>query len=158
MPTLDATAKVIYLALFLKVRQGKFPTYAEIGEVACVSRRAIDYQIKALERVGLVQVHRAGLGKPNQYILKHLPDKQGVGTKKIRTPRQPFRKASIPRDIRWQVWFRDNFSCRNCASSIDLAVDHIIPESKGGLTELANLQTLCRSCNRAKGANEWTNS
>jgi 5-methylcytosine-specific restriction endonuclease McrA len=30
--------------------------------------------------------------------------------------------------------------------------DHIIPRSRGGKTELKNLQLLCRECNRKKGA------
>ncbi len=29
--------------------------------------------------------------------------------------------------------------------------DHIVPLSKGGRTELSNLQILCRKCNRSKG-------
>lgn len=33
-----------------------------------------------------------------------------------------------------------------------LEVDHIVPVSKGGLSEPENLQTLCWRCNRAKGA------
>ncbi|MBR5502670.1 MAG: HNH endonuclease, partial [Oscillospiraceae bacterium] len=31
-----------------------------------------------------------------------------------------------------------------------LEIDHIIPVSKGGVTEEGNLQTLCWKCNRAK--------
>ena len=31
-----------------------------------------------------------------------------------------------------------------------LEIDHIIPVSKGGLTEESNLQTLCWKCNRSK--------
>jgi 5-methylcytosine-specific restriction endonuclease McrA len=32
-----------------------------------------------------------------------------------------------------------------------LEADHIIPLSRGGETELSNLQTLCKVCNRRKG-------
>ena len=35
---------------------------------------------------------------------------------------------------------------------VDLCADHIVPESKGGITALENLQTRCRSCNSKKGA------
>jgi hypothetical protein len=62
------------------------------------------------------------------------------------------RKMPIPTVLRWEVWVRDNFTCKHCGSRRDLSVDHIIAESKGGPMELSNLQTLCRSCNSRKGA------
>jgi hypothetical protein len=34
----------------------------------------------------------------------------------------------------------------------NLEADHIIPVSKGGETIMTNLQTLCKKCNRKKGA------
>ena len=37
---------------------------------------------------------------------------------------------------------------------IPMEFDHIIPLSKGGKTELKNLQLLCRKCNRNKGAKD----
>ncbi len=65
-------------------------------------------------------------------------------------------KAIIPPDLRWRVWERDDFTCRRCGTRRHLAVDHIIPESKGGTLEIDNLQTLCRPCNSSKGArDEW---
>jgi 5-methylcytosine-specific restriction protein A len=62
------------------------------------------------------------------------------------------RKKPIPKDLRWEVWERDNFTCQHCGVRRHLAVDHIIPESRGGTLDLDNLQTLCVSCNGRKGA------
>lgn len=51
---------------------------------------------------------------------------------------------------------RDNYTCCQCGNStyaepnLLLEIDHIIPVSKGGLTEESNLQTLCWKCNRSK--------
>jgi hypothetical protein len=58
--------------------------------------------------------------------------------------------------LRFQVLKRDNFSCVKCGASpakdqyIVLNIDHIKPWSKGGLTEISNLQTLCQDCNLGK--------
>jgi len=58
--------------------------------------------------------------------------------------------------LRYQVLKRDHFSCRQCGASpaksveVELHVDHITPWSKGGLTTLENLRTLCQSCNLGK--------
>lgn len=62
------------------------------------------------------------------------------------------KKTVIPTELRWEVWRRDNFTCKHCGSRHDLTVDHIIAESKGGPTTIENLQTLCRPCNSRKGA------
>ena len=51
---------------------------------------------------------------------------------------------------------RDNYTCCFCGNStyaepnLLLEIDHIIPVSKGGLTEESNLKTLCWKCNRSK--------
>jgi 5-methylcytosine-specific restriction endonuclease McrA len=62
------------------------------------------------------------------------------------------RKRQIPNRLRKEVFERDAYRCRQCEGWVDLAVDHIIPESRGGPTGLDNLQTLCRTCNSSKGA------
>jgi hypothetical protein len=69
-------------------------------------------------------------------------------------------KRKTPRDInlrlRFTVLQRDKFSCCICGASpakdpsVTLHVDHIIPWSKGGETEIDNLQTLCSKCNLGK--------
>jgi len=60
-------------------------------------------------------------------------------------------KKTISAGLRMQVFERDDFTCRQCGARTKLTADHVIPESKGGLTVLDNLQTLCRPCNAAKG-------
>lgn len=65
-----------------------------------------------------------------------------------------------PRQINWRlratVLIKDNCICRMCGtspakdSSVVLHVDHVKPWSKGGETELGNLQTLCSVCNIGK--------
>lgn len=57
---------------------------------------------------------------------------------------------------RFRVLKRDNFSCVKCGASpakdqkVILNIDHIEPWSKGGITEISNLQTLCQNCNLGK--------
>ncbi|MEU6558827.1 HNH endonuclease [Nocardia nova] len=58
---------------------------------------------------------------------------------------------SIPPDIKAQVWHRDGGRCVECGAAHYLEFDHIIPLSRGGATSAANLQILCRGCNRDKG-------
>lgn len=61
-----------------------------------------------------------------------------------------YKKTRIPVSLRWAVWERDNFTCQICGKRRYLTIDHIVPESQGGKTEKANLQTLCKSCNSKK--------
>jgi len=69
-------------------------------------------------------------------------------------------KRTIPLKLRLKVLQRDNFKCVYCGASpatnpnIQLHIDHNIPFSKGGKTELGNLQTLCQNCNWGKGDDE----
>lgn len=65
---------------------------------------------------------------------------------------QKNKKAVIPPGLRSKVYERDAYQCQNCGIREKLTIDHIHPESKGGATELQNLQTLCMPCNLRKGA------
>lgn len=62
-----------------------------------------------------------------------------------------YRKKKISHRLQKAVFERDAYRCLNCETHLDLSVDHIIPESKGGTLDMDNLQTLCRSCNCKKG-------
>jgi len=65
--------------------------------------------------------------------------------------RQPRRKP-IKQKIKDQVWNRDGGRCVNCGSNKNIEFDHIVPWSKGGADTYRNLQILCETCNRSKGA------
>lgn len=60
------------------------------------------------------------------------------------------RRPTIPRDVVDAVWIRDKGRCVYCGSTENLQLDHIIPFSKGGATNVENLQLLCQKCNIKK--------
>ena len=60
-----------------------------------------------------------------------------------------------------EKWFRNNkpilgrYRCVHCGGwfkKADIDIDHIIPQKYGGTDALANLQPLCKHCNRSKQA------
>lgn len=62
-------------------------------------------------------------------------------------------RSKISLKIRYEVLKRDGFKCKYCgakAGDIELQIDHIIPVSKGGKSDIDNLQTLCIKCNLGK--------
>jgi hypothetical protein len=61
-------------------------------------------------------------------------------------------RAPIPQRIQMFVWQRDRGRCVTCGSAERLEYDHIIPLAKGGSNTERNVQLLCESCNRLKGA------
>lgn len=65
-------------------------------------------------------------------------------------PNRPF-----SRDQRVVIWRRDQGVCQSCKKEVkfeNMHADHIIPHAKGGVTTIANGQTLCSTCNTKKGA------
>ena len=65
------------------------------------------------------------------------------------------KRSPINTTLRHEVFKKDGYRCVECGALEMLEVDHIIPVSQGGSDELDNLQTLCRTCNRAKGSRAW---
>jgi len=63
------------------------------------------------------------------------------------SPREP-----IPENVRLFVWQRDQGRCVKCGLRERLEFDHIIPVASGGSSTERNVQLLCESSNRSKGA------
>lgn len=67
-------------------------------------------------------------------------------------------RALMTSHLRNFIKERDQHTCLQCGVSVAaephllLEVDHIVPVSRGGLSVVENLQTLCWRCNRVKGA------
>lgn len=61
-----------------------------------------------------------------------------------------YRGVNIQPRLRALVFARDGNRCLRCEATDDLTVDHIFPQNMGGTHALANLRTLCRSCNSAR--------
>lgn len=62
-------------------------------------------------------------------------------------------RHEIPRKIKNEVYQRDSFTCQYCGvqpPTAQLTIDHLIPLSQGGLDEIFNYVTACKSCNQRK--------
>lgn len=76
-----------------------------------------------------------------------------------------YKKKKIPKALREQVWLKkvgkkfetkcSTTWCRNKINVFDFQCGHDIPESKGGTTDIANLEPICSRCNLSMG-NEFT--
>lgn len=89
-------------------------------------------------------------GKDVDEIVKFITNKENVDIQKIK-------RGSINVKLRFNVFKRDGYKCvicgRNAENGVILEIDHIKPFSKGGTSDISNLQTLCMDCNRGKSNN-----
>ena len=58
---------------------------------------------------------------------------------------------SNPNFTRFNVFLRDKFACQYCGDKKDLTFDHLLPKSRGGVTDWENVVTACSTCNVQKG-------
>ena len=89
--------------------------------------------------------------------------------KKIRSPSFEMNLPSVialksfikpsenPNFTRFNVFLRDKFTCQYCGDRKDLTFDHLLPKSKGGLTDWENVVTACSTCNVQKGGKLYKN-
>jgi hypothetical protein len=61
----------------------------------------------------------------------------------------------VSKRLRYEILRRDNHTCRYCGQSapdVSLTIDHVTPETLGGLSVPENLVTACRDCNAGKSS------
>jgi 5-methylcytosine-specific restriction endonuclease McrA len=70
----------------------------------------------------------------------------------LRFVRLRTKHESVP-FTRANIYARDNHSCAYCgAYDVELTLDHVVPESRGGKKSWDNIVAACRECNKTKGA------
>lgn len=76
------------------------------------------------------------------------------GQREIHRQTAQYQRGLMTDSLRYDVMKRDKFMCVICGATAQdgakLHVDHILPVSKGGKTEINNLRTLCDHCNFGK--------
>ncbi len=71
-----------------------------------------------------------------------------------RRKREKGRRSYVPAQTERALRQRDHGACVRCGSTVGLTIDHLVPVSYGGTSELSNLQLLCKSCNGKKGVED----
>lgn len=74
--------------------------------------------------------------------------------REIKTPEKVVHRQKIGKQLRFEVFKRDGFTCQYCgakAPDVVLNVDHVNPVAAGGTNDITNLVTSCVSCNLGKG-------
>lgn len=89
------------------------------------------------------------------FLINRLNNKNGTyfNDKEIWDSVSIVERGKVSNRMRFSIYERDGYRCRNCGISekyAKLEIDHIIPIAKGGKTEYNNLQTLCHKCNVEK--------
>ena len=114
-----------------------------------------DGQLVSLAVTDLSYVQRAQLKMACEQRLQEFIQKRNLGLWDYRL----LELDPVPDDLRYQALKASGGRCALCGTAKDeqpLDVDHIIPRSRGGKHELANLQVLCAKCNRTKGNKDIT--
>ncbi len=96
-----------------------------------------------LERVNLVEIYDKVVHSPSLDI--HVPSV--VALKRYVT------FNGRPAFTRYNIYLRDGFCCQYCGdrfSTRELTFDHVMPRSRGGLTEWSNVVAACSPCNLRK--------
>ena len=75
-------------------------------------------------------------------------DLDGMYDSVIEKPKR--RSRRVKNDVQAEAMRRAGGRCVECGSESELQYDHIIPFSKGGGSQIENIQVLCQDCNLRK--------
>lgn len=107
--------------------------------------------------------HRCACGKPESNLKRFLArggraylPKRRQSAPQWAAPPQVKRRERGKLHRHRREWYRQLVAdygerCANCGVEENLALDHVIPVAKGGLSQFDNIQLLCAECNRLKG-------
>jgi 5-methylcytosine-specific restriction endonuclease McrA len=131
------------------IRLGRQPTYADMNSP--------DSKVSAKTYENRFGSWRAALAA---FVVSTSiePERNAVsaGTENPKSVDRGARSRHINQRLRMKVFDRDHYSCVACGRSpakdlnVELHIDHKVPWSKGGESNLQNLQTLCSVCNIGK--------
>lgn len=148
LPVLFNRADTVYRTL-KELSQKNLIEYVPIGESdeLSIGHAVTDFWFECMEYPEFLEVMQSFSDD-----MQHSPDgyTQPASNRKV--------KQSISNRIKKAVFERDKYRCQACDTHLNLSVDHIVPESKGGESVMSNFQTLCLNCNRSKGVktmSEW---
>jgi hypothetical protein len=134
------------------------PTRPLVNEAGLTEEEIENFVIKEIRETGVYYQNWAFpicFLNELEYMIKVLkiivePEYVTFGTTEDES--EDIRDRSIPTLVKMYVWQRDGGKCVLCGSNEKLEYDHIIPIAKGGSNTERNVQLLCESCNRRKGA------
>lgn len=122
-----------------------YPEDWEPYTVVGCPRRDCEAQAKAHSRNGPWELMSAC-----SYLLDETLPPSALAT--VSRPRQ---ETHTPKAKRSDIWARTDGRCYYCGARLDsetsYTIDHIVPQSRGGLHSLENVVPACKSCNSAKG-------
>jgi 5-methylcytosine-specific restriction endonuclease McrA len=108
----------------------------------CSVRRAAVLLLKSKAEIiehGDWALHAENLTLPRPVVIRLV--------RYVRIPHDTHRRKITRR----AVFARDGWECQYCGARSNLTVDHVVPRSKGGVTDWDNIVASCAPCNRRKG-------
>lgn len=153
--TFDAPTKG-YILKYLKSTEKKL---FENNKLHPITEFQIRVTLKCAYMNGNVYNSKSQIFTPDQikFLVNRLEDKNGnfYNDRMIWEALCRVERGKVSNNMRFKIYERDGYRCRKCGKfgiKNDLEIDHIKPIAKGGKTVYENLQTLCKSCNKEKGA------
>lgn len=136
----DSCKALVMIWLIASEQDGELPAVEELAFRLRVSGPQAHQSINSLIEAGFIVDGVAAQAEPGAMTARDIARKNGFGSRHISDA------------IKRVVWERDGGICQECESTANIEYDHKHPVSKGGNSEVENIQLLCRPCNRRKRA------